>query len=84
MFKAACLICKKPDGTLASVIGESLDPLLAQAKKANTTGLLDGVPVDSGVVMANWRRDVAFQFNVATAVKEACQPEPKKRKAKNA
>ena len=81
MFKAATLICRKPDGSLASAVGSSLDPLLELAKVARVSGLLDGVTVVEGVVLANWRRDPAYMFKVDHAV-QSLAVDSKKRKAK--
>ena len=78
MFKAATLICRKPNGKLVSVVSDSLDPLLAQAKEARASGLLDGVQVAEGVVLANWRRDPAYVFRAEKPESE----EDKKAKAK--
>ena len=81
MFKAAPLICRKPDGSLASAVDCSLDPLLEIAKAARVSGLLDGVSVVEGVVLANWRRDPAYVFKVDSAVQSLAM-DTKKRKVK--
>ena len=70
-MKAASLVARMIDGSMTAIPADGLDALMLTAKEARTSGLLNGKPVLEGVVMANWRHAVAYDFRVDPAVRDS-------------
>jgi len=82
-MKAASLVARMIDGSMSAIPADGLDALLLTAKEARNTGLLNGAPVLEGVVMANWKNAVVYDFRVDPKIREAvAELGGKKRKGK--
>jgi hypothetical protein len=82
-MKAASLVARMIDDSMVALPADGLDALLLTAKEARNTGLLNGVPVLEGVVMANWKNAVVYDFRVDPKVRDAvAELGGKKRKGK--
>ena len=62
MKKVAVLVCKTRAGDLMTEAAESLIPIEERAREIREAGEIDGVPVDSGFVLATWRAGAVMQF----------------------
>ena len=74
---AATLIYKTNKGTLGSIVGTRLDPLIEAAKQARVTGKIGKDVVERGVVMATWRTRPAYDFIAEKPQPEAPAVKPK-------
>jgi hypothetical protein len=82
-MKAASLVARMIDGSMTAIPADGLDALMLTAKEARTSGLLNGAPVLEGVVMANWKNAVVYDFRVEPAIRDAvAELGGKKRKGK--
>jgi hypothetical protein len=68
LMKVASLVFMAVDGSVGSIAGQNLDPLMAIAKKARITGLIEKTPITEGVVMCNWKALPPYQFKVEADV----------------
>ena len=73
-MQAAAFIYQDAKGNLGAVLGQKLDPLVEQAKRARVTGKVGKVTVDRGVVLASWRTFPAYDF-IAEKPVESQAPE---------
>lgn len=63
--KYAVLVIEGADGSLESVAGRSVVPLVAQAKVVRASGKHGKSAVASGCVLTSWNIGPVFQFRAA-------------------
>ncbi len=71
MARHAAFIYTGTDGSVGAIGNASIVPLREMAEKSRVSGMVHDVPIERGVVLADWRIRPDYRFAVDPAVRES-------------